>query len=207
MSNDQNPAENSKPFVFFEDEIQIRGCALSLAIIKSAYKELQSVIAKEAEKVINSLLKPDELSPEEFEKRNDFLRVDAFRLTVSIIGFDRQTAYGDTAEIFDSNDLPNPIKNIYFTNITAYQKHANGTEPNNNFSVSLYFDKPPLFDPSPLVSQPTVNASKATIKADDIVFYRAVQNIINTKIKEKRTYYSIIHEKFSYDLGLWLFAR
>jgi hypothetical protein len=81
---------------------------------------------------------------------------------------------------------------------------ANGQSPPNLFRVWIHFSKPPLFDPNPLVSHPTVNASTVKIMARDLTYFRATQNVINGLIKRHRHWYSFIHETFAYDIGLWL---
>jgi hypothetical protein len=146
------------------------------------------------------------MSGDDFTKRNQFLKNDAFRITVSIIGFDGQTAYGETEDIFDSRNLPLPAKTIFFTNANSFKRHANGIEPPNRFSLSIHFDKPPLFDPSPLLSQPTPNYSRVAIRADDVGYFRAAQNIVGSKLRLNKKWYSFIHEKFAYDIGLWFIA-
>ncbi len=74
----------------------------------------------------------------------------------------------------------------------------------NGFQLWIDFDKPPLFDPNPLVGQPTVNTSNAKLRARDITYFRATQNVFNTLANKHRHWYSAIHDKFAYDIGLWL---
>jgi hypothetical protein len=206
MSEEVLAKESKGDIQWYEDDIPIRGCQISLPQIKAAYRELALLTKKEGERIVGSLIKPDGLSEEDFQERNKFLKDNAFRVTVSIIGFDGQTAYGETEEIFDSKNLPLPIKKIFFTNSTAFKRNANDNEPINSFSLWINFDKPPLFDPNPLVSEPTPNFSKVNLRADDVGYFRAAQNIFGSKIKSNKKWYSFIHEKFAYDIGLWLVA-
>jgi hypothetical protein len=83
---------------------------------------------------------------------------------------------------------------------------ANGKPPPNGFQLWIHFGKPPLFDPNPLVAQPTLNTSNAKLKARDITYFRATQNVFNTLVNKHRHWYSFIHAKFAYDAGLWLLA-
>ena len=191
---------------WYEDDIPIRGCQLTLQQIKAAYRELAILTKNEGEKIVDSIIKPEDVNEEEFKKQNEFLKDDAFRITVSIVGFDGQTTYGKTEQIFDSNNLPFPIRTIFFTNQNSFKRYANETLPPNRFLLWLHFDKPPLFDPSPVVSEPTPNASKVEISAEDVGYYRAVQKIVSSKISSNRKWYSFLHEKFSYDIGLWFIA-
>lgn len=190
----------------YDENILIRGCKLSLPEIKAVYRELQTLNKNEGKRVIDQLVKPIDVSEEDFAKENTFLLEDAFKLTVSIIGFDGQTAYGETERIFDSKNLPFPIRSVFFTNNTAFEKHANGVPPKNSLSIWLHFDKPPLFDPNPLVSSPTLNTSCAKLKASDLGFFRAAQSIIENKLRTKKRWYSFIHETFAYDAALWFLS-
>lgn len=190
----------------YEDEIEIRGCQLSLSQIKSAFREFRMLVDSEAERIIPKLQRPEGMTDAELLERNERIRKSAFRVTTSIIGFDGQVAYDDKEELFDSTNLPLPIKTVFFTNTTAWQRESPDTEPPNRFSVWLNFQKPPLFDPNPLVSHPTPNESRVQVSADDIGFFRAIQNIVSSKIKPKKKWHSFIHQKFAYDIGLWFLS-
>jgi|GEM_PF-1453753 len=206
MSDDVLIKENDPDIVWYEDEIPVRGCELTLPQVKAVYRELALLTRKEGETIIRLLQKSDDMNDEDFKKRNEFLQNDAFRLTVSIVGFDGQTAYGESENVFDSKNLPFPIKTIFFTNTTAFRRNADGVDPKNRFSLWLHFYKPPLFDPNPLVSDQTPNYSKVEIRADDVGYFRAVQNIVGNKLRSNKKWYWFIHEKFAYDIGLWLLA-
>lgn len=206
MSEDALAKEAKPDIQWYEDDMPLRGCQLTLPQIKATYRELATLTAKEGDRIVGSLSRPEGMTEDDFAKRNRAVRDDAFRITVSIVGFDRQTTYGETEDVFDSKNLPFPVSAIFFTNTTAFRRHSNGVDPPNRFSVWLYFDKPPLFDPNPLVSEPTRNPSRAAIAGDDVGYYRAVQNIIGMKLRSNKKWYSFIHEKFAYDIGLWFVA-
>lgn len=206
MSEDALSREAKADIQWYEDNIPIRGCQLTLPRIKAAYRELTELTKKEADRIVGLLVKPQDMSDEDHVKRNEFLKEDAFRLTVSIIGFDGQTVCGETEDIFDSKNLPLPIKTIFLTNTTSYKRHANNNEPPNAVYLWVHFDKPPLFDPNPLVSEPTRNQSEVILKADDVSYFRAAQSILGAKLRSSKKWYSFIHEKFAYDAGLWFIA-
>jgi hypothetical protein len=191
---------------WYEEDIQVRGCDLSLPQIKSAYRELAILTDQHGEKLLAKEIKREGESDEQLAERRKAVKEGAFKVTVSVIGFDGQTTYGESEETFDSKALPLPIKTIFFTNTTAFKRFTNGVEPDDRFGVWLHFDKPPLFDPNPLVSHPTQNHSLAILRAFDLGYYRAVQTIIGRKLKGERTWRSIIHGKFVYDIGLWFGA-
>lgn len=205
MSESEVGMERNDNQQWYERDIAVRGCQLTLPKIKLLYRELQEVSDKEGERIISSLVKPKKMSASEFEKQNKNLMENAFRITVSIIGYDGQTVYGEFENIFDSDNLPEQIKTIFMTNTTAYKRNADGISPRNSVSIGLHFDKPPLFDPNPLVSEPTPNSSFAEIKSEHVGFLRAMQEIVSSKLGSKK-WYAFIHEKFSYDLGLWFVA-
>lgn len=200
-------AQRSNPdVVWFEEKIPVRGNFFNLSQIKAAYRELQQLNAREGDRIIGTVVKLEDETEDEFSKRKDYLLDNAFRVTVSIIGFDGQTLYGETQDAFDSVDVPYPIRTIYFTNLTAFKRNANGSNPPNSFSVTVTFDKPPLIDPNPLVSDPTPNGSEATLECQDVTFFRAAQTIVHQRLNSKRRWYAFIHEKFAYDIGLWVLA-
>ncbi|WP_152536174.1 hypothetical protein [Mesorhizobium loti] len=190
----------------WREQIPIRGCQFDLSRIKAAYREFNNINSREGDRMIAALKKPVDVTEEEFKENNIALKKRAFRVTVSIVGFDDETAFGDTEAIFDAKTLPSPIASIFFTNTTAFRPEANGNEPNNRFSVLLTFDKPPILDPNPLVSAPTVNNSNVEIYADELTYIRAVQTVVRDKLLKSRKWYAFIHQKFIYDFGLWFIA-
>ncbi|WP_391564510.1 hypothetical protein [Sinorhizobium meliloti] len=206
MSEESLVKHADADIVVYEDEVPIRGCQLTLPQIKAVYRELQILTKKEGSRIVGSLVRPQDESEDDFTRRKQFLLDDAFRITVSIIGFDGQTAYSETEDIFESKNLPHPIRTIFFTNTSAFRRNTDGLDPHNRFSVWLHFDKPPLFDPNPLVSEPTRNHSIVSIRADDVGYFHAVQNIVRTKLRANKKWYSFIHEKFAYDIGVWFVA-
>lgn len=191
---------------WYEDKIPIRGCQFDLAQIKSAYRELEQLTRKEGDRIIGQFVRPNEKTDAQFRRENEALKNRAFRVTVSIIGFDGQTVYGDSEDIFDNKNLPFPVERIFFTNENAFKNNADGTLPENRFSIWISFDKPPLLDPNPLVSHPTPNYSEVAINARDVTYIRAVQHIVRNKLMKGKKWYSFIHEKFFYDIGLWFLA-
>lgn len=191
---------------WYESEIPIRGYVFDLESIRLAYRDLSEIVRSDGERIIALIKKPDDKSDAEFAEEMAELHKNAFKITVSIIGGDDHiTCYGEDETIFLNPNLEYPIKTIFFTNENAYKAISNGSLPKNRFSVWINFEKPPLFDPNPLISEPTRNSSNAVIKSEDISFFRSVKNVIDSKIKNKKSSYAKIHEKFSYDFGMWAF--
>jgi len=207
MADDALKNESTPDIQWYEDNIPIRGRELSLPKIKLAYRELTALTKKEGERIIREgVLKNEGETDEDFVKRKEQLLDNAFRITVSIMGFDGQNAYGENEAIFDSKNIPLPIKTIFFTNITAFKRNADGHEPANRFQFWFHLDKPLLFDPNPVLSEPTPNSSRVEVHADDVTYIRAVQTIVGDRLRSKSKWYSFIHERFAYDIGLWFIA-
>ena len=194
------------PVGWFEEAIPARGCSLGLADIKSLYEELSAINRKFGEDVIATLPRDPNMTDDEWEQYKVYLLQDAFCLTVSIRGKRDQQLYGENAEVFESEELPHPIRTIYLNNITAWRRNASNTDPRNRIEVFLDFSKPPLLDPSSVLSEPTPNGSNVTVRADDMTYFRAVRQVIDTKLLNHRTWYAAIHRSFAYDAGVWLVA-
>ncbi|MGD1881204.1 MAG: hypothetical protein ACFB11_02615 [Paracoccaceae bacterium] len=194
------------PIGWLEETIPARGCSLSIADIKKLYDELSAINRKFGEDVIATMPRNPEATDDEWERYKTHLLQDAFCLTVSIRGERDQQLYGESAEIFDSEELPHPIQTIYMNNITAWRRNASNTDPRNRLEVFLDFSKPPLLDPSSVLSEPTPNGSEVTLRADDMTYFHAVRQVIDTKLLKHRTWYAPIHKSFAYDAGVWLVA-
>lgn len=73
------------------------------------------------------------MNDQEWSEYKNWLLEDAFRLTVSITGQRDQHVYAESADVSTSENLPRRIKRIFFNNITAYRRHANGEHPKTVF--------------------------------------------------------------------------
>ena len=206
MAVDSLVVPNRKTMGWYEIAVPVRGCVLSMEVIKEVYKELNQINKDFGGQVLSGLQRNEDMTNEQWQAHTEFLLQDVFRLTVTIEGVRDQQLYGDTVEVFDDENLPKPIKSIFFTNATAFRERSNGVDPRNQLSVYLDFGKPDLLDPNPLVSAATPNGSEVNINAQDITFYNAVQNTIEKKLLVHKTWYAAIHRNFSYDAGIWIFA-
>lgn len=207
ISDDALPTPPRRPTVgWYEEAIPIRGCSINLEVIKEIYEELSVINRKFGQDIVATLQPNPDMNAAEWEQHKAYLLQDAFCLTVSIRGERDQLLMGEDAGIFSSAGLPKPIRTIYFNNITAWGRHANNTEPENRIEVLLDFSKPALFDPNPVVSNPTPNSSNVTVKARDMTYFRAVQRVIEAKLSNRRTWYAPIHRSFAYDVGMWTVA-
>lgn len=210
LTNDPRSASAIPPkreiFKWFEEVVPARGCKISLGDIKSLYEELSAINQRFGKEVIATLPRNSDMNDVEWEQYKTYLLQDAFCLTVSIRGEGDQTLYGEEAGVFESENLPHPIRTIYFNNVTAWRRHASNTEPQNRLEVFLDFGKPPLLDPSSVLSEPTPNESSVTVRADDMTFFRAVRQVIDNKLLAHRKWHSAIHKSFAYDAGIWFLA-
>ncbi|WP_141246499.1 hypothetical protein [Actibacterium ureilyticum] len=206
MTEDALVTTDRKPVGWYEEVIPVRGCRLSLENIKDVYRDLHAINRKFGEQVISTLSREPDLTDEQWEARKAFLLDDAFCLTITVNGLRDQQLYGESAAVFDDPNLPEPIKSIFFTNSTAFQRHASGNTPKNRISVFLDFGKPEVFDPNPLVSAATPNEGNVTVNAQDITFFNAVQKAVEKKVTTHKTWYGAIHRNFAYDIGMWFVA-
>ena len=133
----------------YDVEIPLRGYRFDLQGIKAVYRALQKINDDQGRKIVGAFVKPENEQQDVFESRMEHILAGAFRLTVSIIGYDGASAYRDSEGIFDSAALPKPIRTIFFTNANAFRAMANGEEPHNNFKLWLHFDGPPLYRSQP----------------------------------------------------------
>ena len=199
-------APERQPIEWFEEVTPVRGCHLTLASVKEVYLELSRINQEYGQRLIAELNRDDNMTDEQWAASQKIWLSDAFRLTVTITGHQDPRVYAEDAEIFTSNNLPSQIKSIYFNNITAFRRNANGTVPMNRIEVTLDFGKPDLLDPNPLVSAATPNDSKVHINGGDVSFVRAMQQVIDKKLTNRRTWYGFLHKNFVYDLGMWVIA-
>lgn len=204
MSENEVMVPAQRALGWYEETIPLRGCKLSLENIAEIYRELTAINRSFGEKVIATLQRPPDVTDEQWEARKAYLLRDAFALTVSVRGQRDQQLVDEDESIFTSPNLPMPIKVIYFTNVTAWQRNAPNSFPQNRIDALFDFSKPALLDPNILVSEATPNTSNVSVTAQDISYFRAVQQVVTSKILSRRTWYSAIHRSFTYDLGLWV---
>ena len=136
-------------------------------------------------------------------RRLDIDRQQAFRISVTIEGKNGESLFGYGTEPFDSPNLPESIRSIYLTNITAYHG-VTGKNPLNGFTLSLDFSTPPLLDSANPVSDPTPNFSNLAVEGDRGTWvaplHDAVMGVLNEKFNARR----MLHAAFVYDIGLFL---
>lgn len=206
MAEDALVTTERKPVGWYEEEIPVRGCHLTLDNIKEAYRDLQAINRKFGEQIVATVPRSPDMTDQQWEAHKAFLLSDAFCLTTTVNGLRDEQLYGETVDVFDSPNLPKPIKSIFFTAANSFKRHANGNEPTNRISVFLDFGKPELFDPNPLVSAATPNEGNVTVNAQDITYFNAVQKAVEKRLTSNRTWYGAIHRNFAYDVGMWFLA-
>ena len=119
----------------FEVEIPVRGCQFDLEGIKQAYIGLHRINREHGQRMVSELTKVAEMTDEEWAKHQVDLLDNAFRLSVTITGQHDQRVHDEDSEIFTSDNLPKPIKSIYFNNMAAFRRNANGERPQNRIEV------------------------------------------------------------------------
>lgn len=187
---------------WYEEISPIRGYNLCIQNIIDIYQDLSSINRVFGEQLIAKLPRDEDMTDEEWCDFKRELLDGAFRVTVTINGLRDQKLYGESVAVFSNPNIPNPIKSIYFTNITAFSRNANGDSPLSSFGVLIDFSKPDIFDPSPLVSAATPNLSELKVISNDITFFNAVQRAVEKRLKSVRSWYGVIHRNFAYDFGI-----
>ncbi len=94
----------------------MRGCHVSLDDVKEVYRDLQAINRKFGEQIVATIPRKEEMTDAQWEAHKTFLLKDAFCLTTTVKGLRDERLYGETVEVFDSPNLPKPIKTIFFTN-------------------------------------------------------------------------------------------
>ena len=194
------------PIRTFRQAIPVRGCKLGLEDVKSAYRELSHINQKFGKEEVARIKPREGETLDDWENRKNYLLSDAFCLTITVFGGQDEVVYGENESIFDSEDLPKPIRSIYFTNLTAWQRHAGDAAIPNQIEVYLDFDKPVLLDPTLILSDQTPNNSKVSIRAEDMAYFRAVQQVVKKRLLNRQNWYNPIHRSFIYDVGVWILA-
>jgi hypothetical protein len=179
------PIEPNTLLTAFEIVKPLRGYSFDLDDIKRLFAALKAFTDNEREKFFAQVTQPSEMSTEEFELKKENIRNNAFRVTVTIFGVDGENRFGDSERLFETANLPDIIRGIYMTNLSAYQTIF-GRHPQNNFQVNISFDKPALFDWSLVLTAPIPNVSNLTVKSFDITFANAVVATVMKIVERKK---------------------
>lgn len=184
-------------------EIVYGSVSFSLAGIRALFGDLTEIIKEQGEIEISQMKKRDDQSQEEFDANKLRARNDIFKLLATI-------SYTDGSSLHSSD--PNHIKleengplidSIYVSNITPYKINT-GVEPEHLFTLFIDFGQPPLLDAGRLVSSPTENATKLTIRGTRSAWRSAIEEAVRKRIKKRRPLRTYFHGGFVYDLGLIL---
>ncbi len=100
--------------------IPLRSISLSWDDVIRIFERLLKHVNEQADQEINKLVKPESQSEADFEAEKKKIRSDAFRITVTVLGRDNESLFGDDAELFRSPNLPDVVSSVYMTNAVAY---------------------------------------------------------------------------------------
>lgn len=162
-------------------------------------------MAEEGDRQIATMTRPDDVSEEQFAERMRIAREQAFRVTITIGGWNSADIFGHSAELFSSPNLPDNIAYIFMTNSTAYQGFT-GHKPTDSFSLNLDFGKPPLLDGNNPVSSPTPNNSNLQIEGERDAWVSTINGAVMGVLETRKNHRGWLHAAFVYDLGLWTIA-
>jgi hypothetical protein len=155
-------------------QLALRALVLSWDDVKKIYRRLTGAVQSEADRAIARLVKQEGHTQEQFEAWKQDIKERAFRITVTVNGPNGEGLYGENGDIFDSPLLPNTIKSVYMTNVTAFQS-STGKSPLNSVTLLIDFSRPPLLDADNPLSGPTPNTSH--LRAEGAILRRHQQNI------------------------------
>lgn len=184
------------------NEIPIRATRLSLADVVRVYERLERVLKEQALIEVAAVNRRPDQTEKQFDEWKRVAEREAFKTTVSIIGRDGTSLFGDSVSVFSSAILPKRIDRIYLTNMTAYRAFA-GTAPTNFFELMLDFSKPPLLDANTFVSSPTPNISLLTVQGNRDSWVAAATDAVLGITSVNKTRRGWLHRSFIYDAGLF----
>jgi hypothetical protein len=189
----------------FQIQRPIRGTRVTLAILRRIYSDLSRVVEKKGDEFISGMKMPEGYTQEKFELDKAAVRLNAFKVTVTLASPTGANIYGESIDVFSADFIPTPLTSVFMTNNTAYASTFK-SNPQDSFTLLLDFGKPPVFDWSSFVSNPTANNSNLSISGLDLTFVRSVESSIVNAIQDQRPFWKFIHAPFAYDIGLWFLA-
>lgn len=182
----------------------ISTCILSMDDLRKLYDQLSDSLIIIADKEVNSLKKPPEVSFEDFEGHKAWLR-SQYRISVIIIGGNGEFLYEENNSIFNSHQLPNTINRVFLSSKSFYRFNTQ-KDPADWFELTLDFSKPPLLDWVNNVSSPTPNESNLIVSGQDDTWVSGVVRKVEQKIQAHKTHRNFLHAPFIYDAGLLIFG-
>lgn len=172
---------------------------LTFVDIKQLYSRLEerAFEALELEAKLVSVSHPQE----NIEGVKETLR-NHFVISVVINGADGQTVVDSSRNVFESNNIPEDVKSVYFTSLSAFEtkfKH----KPSHHFVVNLDFAKPPLIDFINHSALPTPNNSYIEIFGESENWVSGVFDTVQGKVQAKSNQRGFLHRPLVYDVLLW----
>jgi hypothetical protein len=185
--------------------IPIRSISLNLSDVQKVFERLLLIVSREGDEQIGALVRPDELTDEQWSLRKAEIKSKAFRVTITIRGRNGDELFGDAATMFVSPNIPHAVSAVYMTNSTAYRGWT-GQQPLRLFELNFDFSKPSLLDSERIVSSPTPNQSFVRIQSDNDAWLASVNEAVFGVIEHKKVKRKFLHRAFVYDLGLMVLA-
>ena len=164
------------------------------------FDQLEAKVQEEANNRVLNLVKPIDTSDADFNSFKQSVR-DAYKLSVALRSKDGETFAGTARNVIESVPSDTKISTIDLDCFSTFQARFN-VVPKNWFRVHLDFTKPPIFDFTNPVSQPTPNASVFEIVGEDDTWVRAVYDQLHTFFFSKKKGRNWLHARNIYDLFL-----
>lgn len=182
--------------------LPIRNIQISIEDVRTIARRLVEAVDEHANFRVSSLKKPDDWTEDKFKQEVSGLRQRAFRVTVTVVGKNGETLFGDAPDILNSPNLPTTITSIFLTNNTAHEGEFKFRAP-EFFSLLFDFSKPELLDGEYPVSAATPNNSNLTIEATQDAWIGSILRKVETVLMDKKVHRFGLHKEFVYDFLLW----
>ncbi len=156
--------------------------------------------AAEIEK--HNLPRAPEHTDEKYEQALKDLE-EGFKLFLTVSGSDGRKLTGSIAEVFDSPNFPEEVKDVFFDTSTTLRARHNYV-PLNKMILYLDFSRPEIFNFTILPSQETQNESKLAVEGKDATWVNGVFKEFFDFIQSKPSTSPWLHRHSIYDLLLWI---
>lgn len=180
--------------------LSLPSCKLTTEDLQRLFCKLQNKAREAADFQIAQLKKIAEQQgiQDDFPNHESQLR-GWLELVVTVFEEGGEQTAGTSRDCLSDSSLPDNIVGITFQSDALYRNQLKGI-PGNNFLVTLDFRRTPLLDMTVLSSEPSQNASVATISGENETWVNAISHELETFFKnKKKRVRDFLHSRFTYD--------
>ncbi|QJB55120.1 hypothetical protein [Pseudodesulfovibrio sp. zrk46] len=180
---------------------EIRPCVLTFDDIKKIFRELNKCQERAVE-IEKKSWKKESFESEQVYKNFVNQRCDNYKISIVVNGANGEDLAGEDSTLFDSDNLPEEVVGVYFSNISWYRSMF-GVNPAHCFAINIDFRKPPIIDFSTRSTDPTPNSSIVEVSGNDSLWVQSVVEAVKRVEREKSSNRNILHRPFAYDFVVW----